>query len=152
VLGSLGPLVASLKSIAAVLTFRSSDQRLISRDAADRDNCFAAARAGRRSPVGPSGARTKASLLREIARSESRYEPSDQWIKSGREPNGQWIKHGKLRIEKGMSQPSGREGFVPQAQREQYDAQEGHPYAPDEADRNSVSPGLILGKKHRFES
>jgi hypothetical protein len=33
VLGSPGPLVASLKSVAAVLRFRSGDQRLISRDA-----------------------------------------------------------------------------------------------------------------------
>jgi hypothetical protein len=35
-----GPLVASLKSVAAVLRFRSGDQRLIPR--ADTDNCFAA--------------------------------------------------------------------------------------------------------------
>jgi hypothetical protein len=54
----LGPLLASLKSVAAVLRFRSGDQRLISRDAKPegrafssgaerfashgRDNCFAA--------------------------------------------------------------------------------------------------------------
>jgi len=37
-----------------------------------------------------------------------------------------------------MSQPSGREGFVPQAQREQYGAQPDHGYAPDEAERNDV--------------
>jgi hypothetical protein len=34
---SRGPLAASLKSVAAVLKFRSGDQRLISRDAAERN-------------------------------------------------------------------------------------------------------------------
>ena len=62
---------------------------------------------------------------RQLARSESGYQPADQWIKQG-----------ELRIEYSVSQPSGSEGFVPQAQREQYRAQADHGYAPDEADRD----------------
>src|SRR5262249_53533149 len=38
-LGSRGPLVTSLKSVAAVLTFQSVDQRLIFATRADRHNC-----------------------------------------------------------------------------------------------------------------
>jgi hypothetical protein len=77
--GPAGPLLASLKSIAAVSRFRSGDQRLISRDAkpkaepsvaernasrsrADRDNCFAALNGsaddlvGRTDPLDPMNA------------------------------------------------------------------------------------------------
>jgi hypothetical protein len=44
VLGSRGPLVASLNSVAAVLRFRSGDHRLISRDAKPKAEPSAAER------------------------------------------------------------------------------------------------------------
>jgi hypothetical protein len=71
---SRGPLAACLKSVAAVIRFRSGDQRLIARDAAERNASRPTADRGqllrccsnghRRCPVQPSG-------------------PLDQWAPDG---------------------------------------------------------------------
>jgi hypothetical protein len=80
--GPAGPLLAPLKSVAAVLAFRSGDQRLISRDAGPTRQRRVSCSAGR--PAGPMGRRWLAPVLSSEWRANCGHDCAAK--AAGREP------------------------------------------------------------------